>query len=143
MAHMKLKNILSLTGFTFVELMICIAIVSTALLSLLVGYTACLTLNEISRNMMVATEEARRVVEEMRSLSVSALSDITSRDWTTWAAANGFNNLPSETVAVAYTDRDATGTGTDDDPLDVTVTINWQEKGRARSFSLVALVTVR
>ncbi len=142
----KLNTILSSkrrNGFTLIELMIGITLVGTVLLSLLAGYMACLTLNEISRDIMIATEDARRVIEQMRSLSVSTLSDITGINWTTWAVNNGLNALTSEQITVSYTDRDATGTGLDDDPLYVTVTVNWQEKTRARGFSLVALITVR
>lgn len=123
-------------AFTFIELMIGITIIGIALLSLLMGYMACLNINEITRNIIIASEDCRRVIEEMKSLSVSSVSDITGRNWTSWAASNGCNSLSSELVTVAYVDSN-------DNPLDVTVTVSWQQKGRAQNLSMGTLISER
>jgi prepilin-type N-terminal cleavage/methylation domain-containing protein len=132
------------SAFTLIELLMSTAILTVVFLALLSGYMGCLRINEMSRNTTIALEDARTVVEQMRSFSVSSLDDILSVDWTAWAVANGLNALDSEQVVVTYTDGPDTGADpTDDDPLDITVTVNWQDNGRPRSTRLGTLITVR
>jgi len=130
-------------AFTLIEIMISIMVVTIVLLGILSGYIGCLQINEISRSTTLAMEDARCVIEKMRSLSVSALTDITGQNWTDWAAGNGLSGLQNEQIVVAYTDRDASGSALDDDPLEVTVTVNWMDKTRARSLRLASLITTR
>lgn len=130
-------------AFTFIELMISLTILAIVILGILSGYVGCLTINEMSKSTTIATQDARRVISQMRSLAVDSLTDITAEDWTTWGANNGCDSLDSEQVVVTYTDRDASGSGLDDDPLEVTVTINWVDNRRARSLILGTLITVR
>ena len=102
-------------------------------------------LNAATRDRVIATADCRLVVEQIRSVSktVSAVSDITSVDWTNWAANNGVNNLPAEAVAVTYTDLDASGDPLDDDPLAITVTVTWQtQEGRVDNMSFSTLATL-
>ncbi|MFH1460018.1 MAG: type II secretion system protein [Candidatus Omnitrophota bacterium] len=130
-------------AFTLIELFISITILTVVLLALISGYIGCLRINEMSENTTVAITDARQVIEQMRSLSVSDLTSIISENWTTWALNNGLNSLDSEQIIVVYTDRDASGSATDDDPLEVTVNVNWQDGTRPRSISLATLITVR
>lgn len=130
-------------AFTLIEILISVTVLSIVLLAMISGYVGCLTINEISRNTTVASEDARQVVEQMRSLAVDSLSDIIAVNWTTWAAGNGLTSLDSELITVTYTDRDGSGDPLDDDPLEVTVTVSWQDRTRARSLNLVSLITVR
>ncbi|MCM8813359.1 MAG: type II secretion system GspH family protein [Candidatus Omnitrophica bacterium] len=130
-------------GFTLIELMISIGIFGIVFLALLSGYMSCLKINESSRGMMIATEDARRVIEQMRSLAVASLVSITAVNWTSWASANGLTALPAEQIVVTYTDGDGTGNPLDDDPLQVTVRVNWNEAGRARALNLATRITVR
>jgi len=130
-------------GFTMVELLISIGGLSIVLLGLISGYMGCLKINEMSRNTTVATEDARRVIEQMRKYAVDSLTDITNENWTTWAANDGCTSLDSEQIVVTYIDRDASGSGLDDDPLEVSVAVNWQDKTRARTLTVGGLITVR
>ena len=149
----KLKVNLRDNGFTMIEIMISITFLSIVLLGIISGYMNCLRLNEMSKSTTIATEDARRVLEQMRSEAVTSLSDITSVDWTAWAAANGLNSLESEQIAVGYVDRDSTvdkdanGNALDDalieDPLEAAIFVTWQDGQRQRSLNLASLITVR
>ncbi|MBU1043758.1 MAG: prepilin-type N-terminal cleavage/methylation domain-containing protein [Candidatus Omnitrophica bacterium] len=139
----KKKINLDANGFTLIEIMISITLLTVVLLGLISGYMNCLRLNEMSKSTTVATEDARRVLEQMRSDAITTLSDITSVDWTAWAGANGLNSLGSEQIAVGYIDRDGTGDALDDDPLEVAIVVSWQDGERLRNLILSSLITVR
>jgi prepilin-type N-terminal cleavage/methylation domain-containing protein len=137
------KNKYHKKGFTLIEIMLSIMVATIVLLGLISGYISCLQINEMSKSTTIATEHARRVIEQMRSDSVGELTDITSVDWTAWAAANGLDTLAAEQVTVGYIDRDGTGDALDDDPLEVLITVTWTDGPRARSIILSSLITVR
>ena len=139
----KLKTNSQANGFTMIEIMISITFLSIVLLGLISGYMNCLRLNEMSKSTTIATEDARRVLEQMRSDAITTLADITSVDWTAWAAANGLDSLASEQIAVGYVDRDGSGNALDDDPLEVVIFVTWQDGQRPRSLNLSTLITVR
>ncbi len=132
-------------AFTLIEVMIVtgiLVVLLPALLQSIVGYSM---LNAATRDRVIATADCRLIVEQIRSVSktASALSDITSADWTNWAANNGVNNLPAEAVAVTYTDLDGSGDPFDDDPLAITVTVTWQtQEGRVDNMSFSTLATL-
>ncbi len=130
-------------AFTLLEIMVSVSVLVVVLLGLLSGYINCLNINEMSRSTTIAQEDARRIVEAMRALAVSSLTDITGTDWTAWAQNNGLNSLSSEQVAATYTDLDGTGDALDDDPLCVTVIVSWLDKVRPRSLIFGTLITVR
>ncbi|MCG2711177.1 MAG: prepilin-type N-terminal cleavage/methylation domain-containing protein [Candidatus Omnitrophica bacterium] len=131
------------SGVTLIEILISIAILVIVLLGLLSGYMGCMQLNERLRNTSIATEDARRVIEQMRSFSRISLSLITGTDWKIWGENNGCTMLPFEQVVVTYNDGDDLGIDPlDDDPLDVTVDITWQEKTRLRRVRIGSLITV-
>lgn len=140
---MSTKAYLRTKGFTMIEIMISIMFLSIVLLGLISGYINCLRLNEMSKSTTIATEDARMVLEQMRSDAITKLSDITSVDWTVWAAANGLDSLASEQIAVGYTDRDGTGNPLDDDPLEVSIVVTWRDGLRIRNLILASLITVR
>ncbi len=139
----KLKKNSRVKGFTMIEIMISIAFLSIVLLGLISGYMNCLRLNEMSKSTTIATEDARRVLEQMRSDAITTLADITSVDWTAWAVANGLDSLGSEQIAVGYVDRDGNGDALDDDPLEVAIFVTWHDGQRLRSLNLASLITVR
>ena len=134
-------------AFTLLEVLISGTVLAVVLLGVLSGYVSCLNINDISRSTTIASEDARQVIEQMRSFAVTSLTTITSQDWTAWAAANGLNTLDSEQITVTYVEndpaKDADADPLNEDPLEVTVTVTWQDKSRARSLSLSSLVTIR
>lgn len=130
-------------GFTLVELVVTTGIVAVVSLSLLAGYSACYNLSEMTKNIIIATEDAQRVASQIRSVAASTWTMVTPTDWTSWAAANGCNTLPTEQVLVVFVDRDADGNALNDDPLQADINVIWQEKGRVRTFSITELITTR
>ncbi|MFH2137560.1 MAG: prepilin-type N-terminal cleavage/methylation domain-containing protein [Candidatus Omnitrophota bacterium] len=130
-------------GFTLIELLISLTVMSIVLLGIISGYIGCISINEMSKSTTIATEDARKVIEQMRSYAVSSLTNITNENWTTWAAANGLNALDSEQITVTYFDNDGNGNALDDDPLEVRVSVSWQDRQRARSLNMGTLLTVR
>jgi prepilin-type N-terminal cleavage/methylation domain-containing protein len=137
------KACLRTKGFTMIEIMVSIMFLSIVLLGLISGYINCLRLNEMSKSTTIATEDARMVLEQMRSDAMTKLADITAVDWTAWSAANGLDSLDSEQIAVGYTDRDGTGNALDDDPLEVSIVVTWRDGLRIRNLILASLITVR
>jgi type II secretory pathway pseudopilin PulG len=130
-------------AFSLVELMVSIVVLMATLPALLLGVFNYFALNEMTGDITTATEDARCVIEQMRSLAVISLASITSENWATWASNNGCNSLPSEQVQVIYTDRDISGNSLDDNPLAPTVNISWQRKGRNYNLSFATLITQR
>ena len=132
-------------AFTLMEVMIVMGILVVllpALLKSIVGYSM---LNSATKDRVIAIADCRLVIEQMRGISKTALSlsEITNVDWTAWAANNGVDNLPSESVSVVYTDLDNSGDPLDDDPLAITVTVTWQtQEGRAGNLGFSTLATL-
>lgn len=118
-------------GFTLIELLIATAIFVIAISGLLGAFFTSAYLNESARNLTTAVSHASRVLEEMRNTNFSS---ITSTNWTTWAANNGLNTLTNERVTTSFS-------GTD--PLLATVTVSYSDRNRARTESLVSLITAR
>lgn len=130
-----------------IEVMVAVVILAVVLPASLLAFFSCFSLNDMTRDTVIAIADAQRVIEQMRSLAADTASlspgDITVVDWATWASANGCDALPSEQVVVTYTDRDSSGSALDDNPLAVTVGVDWQEKGRACNVSFSTLITER
>lgn len=134
----------TVSGFSIIEVMITIMVFVLILPGLSLAFMNYYSLNEITGDIVVATEDARRVIEQMRNDAVTSLTPVTNADWTAWCINNGCNSLSGEQVVVTYADRDNSGTGADDDPLEVTVTVNWQQMGgRPKSLGLSTLITSR
>ncbi len=130
-------------SFTLIELMIGTVIIGISLFSLLSGLVATYKLSESTRNTIIAAEDGRRVVEQMRSFCGDSLNLIVNEDWSLWAAANGCSNLSQEQILVAFIDRDSSGDPFDDNPLEVIVNVTWQEFGRWRILNFHNLFTHR
>ncbi|MFH1061785.1 MAG: type II secretion system protein [Candidatus Omnitrophota bacterium] len=130
-------------AFTLIELMISSVILVVCLFSLITSFIMCYGLSETARNTTIATEDGRRVIEEMRSTSAESLVLVVNEDWSAWAAAHGCVNLEQEQILVTYTDRNGTGDPLDDDPLEVSVNVTWQERGRWRILNFNVLLTPR
>lgn len=125
-------------GFTLLELMISIAIMVGAILvifGLLLNY---LLLIETSKNKTVAIDDAQAVLEAIRNTDPFTSSNVTTNypAGVNLASNFGFNKLQNEAIYVSYASPAA-------DPLQITVTVNWQEKTRNRSESLITLMTQR
>lgn len=114
------KNSLGRKGFTLLELMVAIAILVIAASGLLMALVSCMSLNESNSNLVVAANDARYVLEEIKGL---AYDDIGSY------SPPSFSNLDGESASVTVTDIDSR-------IKEVTVEVVWTERQRSRSFKL-------
>lgn len=125
-------------GFTLVELMIALAFIAVGLLGAILANTAIQQRSEGAYQRMVATQDAHRVIEQMRNTSSTGnFPQNVTATFPNGGAVAGFNNLTNEQVTVAYTNPAA-------DPLDITVTTTWRENGmRNATTQLRTLMTQR
>lgn len=126
----------AMKGFTLIEVVVSMFVLSVAILALLGTFLSGLTLVESSRNRSTAAADARAVFEEMRRLANTGLPQATGQNWTTWGRNAGLTTLPNEQITVTFRNPNA-------DPVEATVTVNWQEKERARADQFTEMVTRR
>lgn len=135
-------------GFTLIEVTVSMLLVAIGMVALWSAIVSGLMLVESGRNLTQANGDARIVLEEMRRLAATALTQVTATNWVNWAAdPNGGNltnpqtrtnppPLSNEAVSVTYVNPLA-------DPLTATVTLSWVEKGRPKSIPITTLLTRR
>ena len=93
-------------------------------------------LNEGSRNLTRAMEDARTVCEAIRNTSMGGLAAVTAVNWAAWATQNGLTTLPNQQVTVTFTNPAA-------NPLPVRVVVSWQDRRHPRTATVETLVTQR
>lgn len=118
------------------EVVVSTLIVAVAIVALLGTFLSGLILVESSRNMAVASADARAVLEEMRRLSAGGMGAVTARNWATWSRGAGLTTLENEAIAVGFRNPAL-------DPVEATVTVNWSERNRNRSSVFTGFVTRR
>ena len=114
-------------GFTLLELTIAAGVLTVAILGLLAALQSLHPLNETAKETAVASQDASRVMEEIR---VTTPSSIPTTNWTNWAQTNGLTHLLNETITV---------TTSGSDPLNITVQASWSSqrgKGPQRTLQL-------
>ena len=127
MKRIKISN-----GFTLVELLLAVFILSVGIGAILLLFSHSLNMSEIAWDRTQATTHSEYLLEEMQSRG--SLQDITATDWQKWAQEENILTLPNDTIAVEFTDSKA-------DPLDVQVKINWERNNRSNSLSLATKLT--
>jgi prepilin-type N-terminal cleavage/methylation domain-containing protein len=123
-------------GFTLVEIMMSMLVFAISMIALAGFYISTARLNESSRNLTQAINDARVVSEAIRDTSTAGLAAVTATNWTNWATANSLTSLSNEAIAVTYGALNA-------DPLQVQIRVNWLERGRAKTTAIDTLVTQR
>ena len=131
-------------GFTLIEIMITVAIMSVALIGLLYANTKMQQSGAAAFERAVAMQHANQVIENMRNLAATSLATVTTTFTNGGTVASSYytqtsstESLPSEAVTVSYVSTAA-------DPLDTTVTVTWLSNGvRTVSKSLRTLITER
>lgn len=121
-----------------VEVLVATAVISLALLAMLLANTSLQRSSGAAYERMVATQDAHRVIETMRNTASAGIfpANVTAA-FPNGAPVAGFNNLSNEQVVVAYANPAL-------DPLDITVTTNWREHGvRNTSIQLRTFMTQR
>lgn len=123
-------------GFTFIELLICIAIIIPVLLGAIGIDVYMMRAGQASRGVMTALQDANTVIERIRNVaSNQGLNQVTAT-YPTGQAVAGFAGLTNEQVVVTYPSATA-------DPLAITVTVTWQDAGRNMTRALSTQVTRR
>ena len=130
-------------GFTLAELMIAAFILTFTLSGLLLLFTNCMLLNDVSRNLSVATSHGEYVMEQISSTAFTGLETrITDGGTNGWdlATANlqggpyNFTALPNESLATTVFQSG--------NPLGVSVLVSWQDRGQKnRSTELRTYLT--
>ncbi len=129
-------------GFTLIEVMMSMVIFAGAMAAFFGFYLTTARLNESSRNLTQAMNDARVILEAIRNTAQSG--GLTGGNGVTgvypagnnMAGAFGLTSLQNENVRATYTNPAA-------DPLPVTLQVSWDEWRRSRSISLDTLVTRR
>lgn len=108
-------------GFNLIELLVAVAIILIVLVGTLLAFVQLMLINESSRNMVIAANDAQYVLEQLKN---EAYEDLSSY------APPTFNNLTSEPVTPTLIWNIGANIAI------VTVNISWQERQNERNFSL-------
>ena len=106
------------------ELMIGVAIILIVLVGTLLSFVQLMLLNEASKNLVIAANDAQYVLEQMKNEAYDDLASYT---------APTFDNLNSEAITLTRSIGANLAT--------VTVGVSWQERANARNFSLSTCFT--
>lgn len=120
------------------ELIIGVAVLATAITSLLAAFFGQITLTEHSRNFSFAVNDATRVLERLRQQNSGAACAAPSpaapggfASWDAWLADATANGGGGKSVQPnPLTNELVVTTSTGADPLQVTVAVCWRQRGR-------------
>lgn len=123
-------------GFTMVELLVALFVFVIAAGSAFATFTASAQLAESARNRMVALQDARAVLEEVKAVQLAEVTNIAIYDHVSLVLNNGgqwVSILPNESMTLTTNPADVTGVTL----ATVTVTVTWDGVGgRQQSLSL-------
>ena len=123
-------------GMTLVEVMVVLLLLAGIIAGFLSVNGASLTLLEQLSSSVVAVNDARSVIENMRNIDPFNAANLIFL-YPDGGTVAGFNNLNLETIRINYLNIAS-------DPIQVTVTVTWQGKGnRAFTEQLTTLLTAR
>lgn len=108
-------------GFTLVELLLAVFILSTSIVGILLLFSQSILSTEYAWDKTIAISHVEATLEEMQLKDT--LTEITTTNWADWAIHQGFDTLPEESLDVSFFDTAA-------DPLDIKVTVSWVRKQR-------------
>ncbi|MBU1087712.1 MAG: type II secretion system GspH family protein [Candidatus Omnitrophica bacterium] len=123
-------------GFTLVEIVVVLLILGGVIAGFLSVNTASFSLLEQISSSVIAVNDARSVIENMRNIDPFNAANLTSL-YPDGANVVGFDNLVQESVKVNYLN-------TGSDPIQVTVSVSWQGRAnQAFTEQLTTLLTAR
>lgn len=125
------------SGFTLVELLVALFVFVVAVGAAFASFSSSSQLSESARFRMVALQDARAILEEVKAVALQEVSDINLNSFKSQMLNGGgqwVDLLNNETIALT----------TNPDPIDggtelatITVTVSWQEAAnRTKSLSL-------
>lgn len=127
------KKVDNQRGFTLVEVMVTIVVVTIAILSMLLAITAVQQMTEAAHEKTMAIQHAHQVIDRIRDFAeVRGINNVLAnyppgtvvgvQDYTDCAALPCIEQLNNERVIITYAYPNAK-------TLDVMVTVNWRERG--------------
>jgi prepilin-type N-terminal cleavage/methylation domain-containing protein len=114
---------MSKRGFTLIELMVAVTIILITVSGALLSFMYLLVLNDSSRNLMIAVNDAQYVLEQIKSQPYANIASYTPPT---------FTNLTGETISLTRSIGVNIST--------VNVDVGWQDKQGTRSFSLATSI---
>lgn len=119
-------------GFTFIEILITIVILSGVIAGTLLLLSASMLSSQYAWDTTIATSHAEYILEEMQvrdSLGILILTD-----WDDWLKNEGMEYLPEEKISVKFGNKQP-------NLLDVNVTISWVRNKRISETNLLTMIT--
>jgi type II secretory pathway pseudopilin PulG len=117
-------------GFTLVEVLLAGVVLIIAVAAILAGYVSQVTLNEHSRNLSLAMNDATRMIEQIRQQNSSCPGGVPSAAVTggpnTWLASNGGKSVWPTQPALEHVRITTAGAN----PLTVRVVVCWRHRNR-------------
>jgi len=125
------KHLEERAGFTLIELMIALAVISIVIVGFIGANVVAQRNNEEMHERTTAIQDANRAIEQIRDASRAGTfpTNVTT-PYPQNSQITGFNNLTNEQVTVTYASTTA-------NPLDVTVTVAWLSYAQRQSTELV------
>jgi len=118
-------------GFTLVELLVSVGILVFVLMAVLGLFVEMLHLNNMSREMTLATSHAQHILEDIRSSSGVIINQIDNYEWDFDTdekfAQKGLLRIKNEIIEVNYDDTQT--------PMPLTVSVTWEAQN-SREYSL-------
>ncbi|MBI4550596.1 MAG: type II secretion system protein [Candidatus Omnitrophica bacterium] len=130
-------------GFTLLELVIAAALLSIAILATSFSILSITDMTELSREKIVAIQDANRVLEEMRNTVNTSAALLRSTDWTAWAAANVVNAKGANDITLNQESITAAFPNAAGNPVAVTLTVNWVHRQRPYAYQIMTSMTDR
>ena len=114
-------------GFTFVELLMAVFILSVTIGGVLLLYVTSMMSSQFAWDNTVATSHAEYVLEEMQTHS--SIDEVLRFNWKGWTEGQGLNTLPGENIDIVFSRLS-------DNLLGIQVTVGWTTKSRKHDIIL-------
>jgi len=116
-------------GLTLVEVMVAAVFIIIAIIALLGVFTVSLNYISRARELHVATDDLKDVLEKIKSTAFVDITTVFPDDTAVPESVVGTFQLDDEVIIVNYPD------GTADDPLEIEVTITWTGRAGGQTYS--------
>lgn len=151
-----ISNIKYRNGFTLLEVLIAMFILTVAILALVSVTVTVIKGNASNKMVTTATTLAKDQLETLKNTSLNSDAGFGSITSTNWAAVSGFpqyerrstvtpiptgDNTACTGLRAPYTCCTGSGTGNCPDRKKVTMEVRWQRQGSWRSVTLDTIVT--
>lgn len=121
-----MRKILGKKSFTLIELMFGISILLIVIIVSLGAFINSMLLNESSRNLTIAAQDAQYVLEQIKGQTFANISTFIAG-----YPSGQFSNLPNESVTFPLTSFSA-------NLATITIQVTWDERNTTRNFSLTS-----